>query len=43
LKKSILLALLFILLLQAGGLLLVYKVQQHFVKFRMARVIENEQ
>jgi len=35
--------LLFILLLQAGGLLLVYKVQQHFVRFRMARAIENEQ
>jgi len=35
--------LLFVLFLQAGGLLLVYKVRQHYVKFRMARVIENEQ
>jgi hypothetical protein len=34
--------LLFILLLQAGGLLVVFRLQQNIIRHRMARIIESE-
>jgi hypothetical protein len=42
LKKLILIGLLFALFLQAGGLLVAYRFQQHLIRARMARMIESE-
>jgi hypothetical protein len=42
LKKLILFGLLFFLLLQAGGLLVVFRLQQQIIRNRMARMIESE-